>query len=349
VIITVTPNPSVDRTIFVDALPRGAVIRSTRAQSEPSGKGVNVALALRTRGHPAVAVLPVGGPAGVQIVEMLRTADLEHIGVPIAGDIRTNISLVEPDGTVTKINEAGPQLDAAEVEALAAAALERTADGTWLACCGSLTAGAGAELYARLITEAHRRGVKAAIDTSGQALRAVLPYNPDLVKPNAHELAEAVDRPLETVGDVLDAARILIERGARGVLASLGADGAVLVEGDGVVHAEAPVATVASAVGAGDALLAGFLAVGGSGRTALANAMTWAAAAVQHGGTLLSASFPAAEVEIRDDIERERRLSEAVRAPQPASPEEERRVQGKSDHRPRDVWPHHGPGRLRFG
>lgn len=314
-IVTVTPNPSVDRTMSVEALPRGAVIRSARTQSEPSGKGVNVALALRTHGHDAVAVLPVGGPAGVQILEMLRAAGLEHVGVPIAGDIRTNISLVEPDGTVTKINEAGPTLEADEVEALAAAALERTAEGTWLACCGSLTAGAGAELYARLITEAHRRGVKVAIDTSGLALGAVMPYKPDLVKPNRQELAEAVDRPLDTVGDVLDAARILVDRGARCVLASLGADGAVLVERDDVVHAEAPVATVASAVGAGDALLAGFLAVGGSGRDALANAMTWAAAAVQHGGTLLSAAFPAAQVEIRDDIARERQLSEAVRAP----------------------------------
>jgi 1-phosphofructokinase len=315
VIVTVTPNPSVDRTIFVDALARGEVIRSTRTQTEPSGKGVNVAIALRAHGHDAIAVLPIGGPAGAHIVQMLRAADLEHVGVPIAGEIRTNVSLVEPDGTVTKINEAGPLLDADEGEALAAAALEHTAQGTWVACCGSLTAGVGVDFYARLITEAHRRGGKAVVDSSGPALQTVLPYQPDVVKPNTHELAEAVDRPLHTLGDVLDAARALVDRGARCVLASLGADGAVLVEDGRALHAEAPVATVVSAVGAGDALLAGFLAGGGSGPDALATGMAWAAAAVQHAGTLLSATCSVARVEIRDDIERRRPLSEAVRAP----------------------------------
>jgi 1-phosphofructokinase len=311
-IITVTPNPSVDRTVFIDALPRGAVIRSRRSRSEPSGKGVNVALALRAHGHDVIAVLPVGGGVGTQIVEMLRVADVPLITVPVAGEVRSNISLVEPDGTVTKVNEAGPVLDAAEAEALTVAALEKAAGASWLAGCGSLPGGVPENFYGQLAAEGSRRGIKVAVDSSGAALRAALPACPDLVKPNAHELAEVAGRPLETLGDVVDAAVVLRERGARSVLASLGADGAILVDDNGALHGQAPVPRVVSAVGAGDALLAGFLAAGGSGREALRAALTWAAAAVQHEGTLFSGADPAVTVTIHDVVDRSRDLTEPV-------------------------------------
>ncbi|MGV9567525.1 1-phosphofructokinase [Streptomyces sp. NPDC003480] len=311
-IITVTPNPSVDRTVFVDALPRGTVIRSRRSSSEPSGKGVNVALALRAHDREVLAVLPVGGPAGAQLADMLRCADVPHRTVPIADDVRSNISLVEPDGTVTKINEAGPTLDPAEAEALMLAALKETHEVAWLALGGSLPGGVPETFYARLTDEARRQGVKVAVDTSGPALRAALRGRPDLVKPNAHELAEVAERHLRCLGDVVDAAGLLRTRGAGCVLASLGADGAVLVDDSGVFHAEAPVTRVVSAVGAGDALLAGFLAAGGSGHRALRQALSWAAAAVQHEGTLLTGADPAVPVLIHDHIDRDRPLAEPV-------------------------------------
>jgi 1-phosphofructokinase len=311
-IITVTPNPSVDRTVFIDALPRGAVIRSRRSRSEPSGKGVNVALALRAHDQDVLAVLPVGGGVGTQIVAMLAASDVALLTVPIAGDIRSNVSLVEPDGTVTKINETGPVLDPAEAEALTAAALAKVDGVSWLAGCGSLPAGVPEDLYACLAAEGRRRGVKVAVDSSGAALRAALAGRPDLVKPNADELAEAVDRPLMTLGDVVDAAGVLRERGARSVLASLGADGAILVDDSGALHGRAPVPRVVSAVGAGDALLAGFLAAGGSGPGALRTALTWAAAAVQHEGTLFSAADPAVAVTIDDIVDRARDLAEPI-------------------------------------
>ncbi|WP_405140005.1 1-phosphofructokinase family hexose kinase [Sphaerisporangium sp. NBC_01403] len=309
-IVTVTPNPSVDRTVFIDALPRGTVVRSRRTRTEPSGKGVNVALALRAHGHDVIAVLPVGGTVGTQIMAMLDVAGVPTITVPIAGEIRSNVSLVEPDGTVTKINEAGPILDAAEAEALTVAAIKKTDGVSWLAGCGSLPAGLPENFYAQLAAEGRHRGVKVAIDSSGATLRAALPGTPDLVKPNVHELAEVVERPLKTLGDVVDAAVVLRQRGARSVLASLGADGAILVDDNDVLHGQAVVPRVVSAVGAGDALLAGFLAAGGDGRDALRNALGWAAAAVQHEGTLFSGVDPAVTVTIDDVVDRERHLAE---------------------------------------
>ena len=120
-IVTLTPNPSVDRTVFLDDLVLGSVNRSQRSWSEPSGKGVNVALALHAHGVPVRAVVTAGGPVGAQLRQMLDTAGLDTVIVPIAGEIRSNISLTQPNGTVTKINEAGPLLSGEERDRLLAA------------------------------------------------------------------------------------------------------------------------------------------------------------------------------------------------------------------------------------
>src|SRR4029453_14493487 len=254
----------------------------------------------------------VGGSGGAQTVDLVGVAGVPHVSVPIAGEIRSNISLVEPDGTVTKVNEAGPHLDVGDVEALTAAVLKGGDGGTWLALRGSLPAGVPSSFYADLIEEVHRRGVRAVVDSSGAALDAALDAGPDLVKPNAHELAEVAGRPLETLGDIVDAAGLLRERGARSVLASLGPDGAVLVDGEGARHGEAPVPRVLSAVGAGDALLAGFLAAGGQGPDALRSALAWGASAVQQEGTVLSGDAPPLEVTVHGPVGRNRGLPHPV-------------------------------------
>ncbi len=320
-IVTLTPNPSLDRTVAVPALVRGAVLRATGAGAEPSGKGVNVALAVARRGRRAVAVLPSGGPTGALVVQLLQAAAravpppgaLRVDAVPVAGDVRTNTSLREADGTVTKVNEPGPPVTPAEVARLLAAlaaALDTPPDAapagapdgraSWLASCGSLPPGAPADLHARAVRAARAAGVPVAVDSSGPALRAALPAGPDLVKPNAEELAAASGRALRTLGDVVAAARALREAGAGAVLASLGADGAVLVDAAGAVHATAPPVRVVSTVGAGDALLAGYLAGPAAGTAPgrpapaphphdrLREALRWAAAAVAGEGTLLA-------------------------------------------------------------
>jgi 1-phosphofructokinase len=302
-IVTVTPNPSVDRTVFIESLRRGAVLRSRRGWSEPSGKGVNVALALARHGCPAAAVLPVGGPAGAHLTEMLRHFGLDYRAVPVTGDVRNNVSLVEPDGTVTKINESGPVLTPTEADALLATSLEAAAGSTWLAGCGSLPGGVEANFYARLVTDARPHGGHIAVDTSGPPLLEALTAKPDLVKPNRDELAEAVGTRPTTLGEAVAAAHELRALGARAVLASLGADGVLLVDQDGVLYGRAKVERVVSTVGAGDALLSGFLAGGGRGRDALALGLRWAAAAVQHQGTLFTvagASVTEPEIMIDD-------------------------------------------------
>ena len=286
-IVTLTPNPSVDLTLAVDRLAPGTVHRAGSGWSEPSGKGVNVSLALRAHGVGTRAVLPVGGPNGTWLAAMLEQAGIDHVCVPIAGNIRANVSIVEPDGKVTKVNAPGPALSAAEIEALIDATLKAASQARWLVGTGSLPPGVRPDLYGRLVRRAHEAGLLVAIDSSGPPLLTALPARPDLVKPNAHELAEAAGKRVTTVGQALDAARRLQDLGARTILASLGADGALLVEENLVLHAEVVVEQARSAVGAGDALLSGFLAGGASGEPALRTALTWAATALLQPGTLL--------------------------------------------------------------
>jgi len=291
-IVTLTLNPSVDRAIDIDALDRGAVIRASSAHLDPGGKGVNVTRALAANGIPGHAVLPCGGDEGRQLVSLLETEGVRVVAVAVSGRTRSNVTLAEPDGTITKINESGASLDEAELNAVAAALVASVTPGStvpdgacWAAICGSLPPGVDPTFYAELCRRLHDHGVRVAVDTSGPALRAALTAGPDLVKPNRDELAEAVGRPLHTLGDVVAAAEQLRAWGAGTVLASLGADGAVLVEAGGVLIGECPTAVRRSSVGAGDAMLAGFLAVGAVGAAALAEALAWGAAAVSLPGS----------------------------------------------------------------
>ncbi|MFJ3628874.1 1-phosphofructokinase [Streptomyces albidoflavus] len=314
-IVTLTPNPSLDRAYELPSLDRGAVLRATRDRVDPGGKGVNVSRAVAAAGHRTVAVVPLGGPEGALLARLLGEHGIEAAGVPVAGSTRVNITLVEPDSTLTKVNAAGPELSGTEAEALLEAVRSRATGADWIACCGSLPRGLGPEWYAQLVARAHRAGLRVALDTSGGALGATLAEEPDVVKPNAEELAEAVGRPLATVGEVVKAAGELRERGARAVLASLGADGQLLVDATGTWFGHAEPVAVRSNVGAGDASLAGFLAAGGSGPAALAAAVAHGTAAVQLPGSVMPtpADLAPDAVTVTDAVPTDRRLTEPVR------------------------------------
>uniref|UniRef100_A0AAU3H6P7 1-phosphofructokinase n=1 Tax=Streptomyces sp. NBC_01401 TaxID=2903854 RepID=A0AAU3H6P7_9ACTN len=286
-ILTVTPNPSLDRTYELPGLTRGSVLRATADRVDPGGKGVNVSRAVAAAGHRTVAVAPLGGPEGALLAQLLEEHAIEAAGVPIAGSTRINVTLVEPDGTLTKVNAAGPEIAPAEAERLLDTVRDRSSGADWIACCGSLPRGLPPQWYAELVASSHRAGVRIALDTSGAALLAALGERPDVIKPNVQELAEAVGRPLATVGDALKAAQELCGLGARSVLASLGAVGQLLVEPSGAHFAVARVEAVRSDVGAGDASLAGFLSAGGTGRAALSAAVAHGAAAVQLPGSVM--------------------------------------------------------------
>ncbi|TWP46780.1 1-phosphofructokinase [Lentzea tibetensis] len=274
-IITVTPNPSLDRTELVEDFRRGEVLRAKSTRLDPGGKGVNVSRALAAAGTPTVAVLPAGGAAGERLSEMLAPEGVPVVSVPIAGSTRSNIAIVEPDGTTTKINEPGPELSPRELTALEHRVTALAQSAEWVVFSGSLPPGAPFDFYARVI---RRLGdTRIAVDTSGGALVAACVPRTDLIKPNREELAELAGRPLNTLDEIADFCAGLP---VATVLVSLGADGALLVQHGKAWHATGPAVEVRSTVGAGDAMLAGFLHAGARGPDALRIAVAYGTAAV---------------------------------------------------------------------
>lgn len=304
-ILTVTPNPSVDRALDLDRLAVGGVNRAHTVHVHPGGKGINVARALVGHGVAAVAVVPTGGPDGARLADLMAAHGVPALPVPVAGDTRTNITLQEGGGATTKVNAPGPVLSPDEVEALLAA-VEHQLDGgshvSAVVAAGSLPAGAGDDLFVRLAARTGRHGVPLLVDTSGAPLAcAVHAGGLELVKPNEDELAELVGRELVTVGDVLDAAREVVDLGTRTVLVSMGAHGALLVTAGTPTTwwAGGEALVPRSTVGAGDSTLAGFLAADGAPLPdRLRNAVAWGRAAVLLPGT----EVPAPDAIRLDDV-----------------------------------------------
>jgi 1-phosphofructokinase len=250
---------------------------------------VNVTRALLANGFDSRAVLPCGGAEGAELARMLEADAVDVLTVPVRGRTRSNVTLVErATGTVTKINEPGGALTGKEFDHIVATVLSCVSTADWVVLCGSLPPGVSPGAYAELTRACAQMGVLVAVDTSGPALPLALAAGPDLVKPNREELAEAVGRPCPSLGDVVHAARQMRERGGRTVLVSLGADGAVLVDESGIHLARSPaVAEPRSTVGAGDALLAGFLSRPDGGAKALREAVAWGYAAVRLPGSAM--------------------------------------------------------------
>ena len=267
-IVTVTPNPSIDRTVtLATPLTRGAVHRVSSVTTEPGGKGVNVARALTLAGVDAVALLPASGTD--PLVTALQGSGVPFRCVPITAPVRTNIAVTEMDGTTTKINEPGARLDGPAIDALTRSVVGNADHASWVVMSGSLPPGVPDHWYADVVAQLAPYGCKVAIDTSDGPLAALVDgfdrAAPDLIKPNAEELAGVIGfspQALEAAiaqGDpepVVSAAQELVNRGVGAVLATLGPAGAVLVNHTGSWLATPPPIAPRSTVGAGDSALA---------------------------------------------------------------------------------------------
>ncbi|MGW5917399.1 1-phosphofructokinase family hexose kinase [Nocardia fluminea] len=306
-IVTLTANPSVDRTVtLTEPLRRGQVHRAASVTSHPGGKGVNVARVVSDGGAAVTAVLP--GADDDPVVHGLRTAGIEFRTVPVTGGPRVNLTIAETDGTTTKINEPGRPLTARQLTELTGLLVEVAAGAEWIVLSGSLPPGVPVDWYAQLVTTLSAPRVspngtpriRVAVDTSDAPLLALFAETsdatPDLIKPNSEELAQltgldAVD--LETPMAAAEAAMTLIDRGVGAVLATLGAAGAVLVTAENAWFAAAPPIVARSTVGAGDSALAGYLLAdlaGASPADRLRTAVAYGSAATALPGTELPGS-----------------------------------------------------------
>ena len=285
-IVTVTPNPSVDRALDLQTLEVGEVNRALRSHTDAGGKGINISRVFALNGIRTCAVFPAGGPDGTLLISELHAKRVTTHPVPIAGSIRSNITLVDAAGETTKVNAPGPTLtDSERIALLSAIGDQLEAKPEWLVAAGSLPAGAGADFYCKVAELAAAKGVPFALDTSGQPFEvATRAGSIDLIKPNEDELGDLLGRELTTVGEVVDGAREVMATGIRCALVSLGAHGALLVTADRTWWAAGPPLVPLSTVGAGDTTLAGFLSVaaqdGYDAAEALRTAIAWGRAAV---------------------------------------------------------------------
>jgi 1-phosphofructokinase len=295
-IVTLTANPSLDRTItLAAALVPGEVQQAAAAREDAGGKGINVSRVIAAGGAATLAVLPLAADDPFALV--LHATGVSTRPVPIDGHARANVTIADPQGVTTKLNLPGPGLSAPQADALIDAVVDAAGQATWLVLAGSLPPGVDDDFYARIIRAVRARlghsAPRIAVDASGPALKAVVDgAMPDLIKPNDEELAELAGIELESGIDlphaVLEIARRLVPARAGAALVTLGAHGAVLANADGAWAATPPRISVASTVGAGDSSLAGYLLAdveGAAPEDRLRRAIRYGAAAASLPGT----------------------------------------------------------------
>jgi len=262
-IITVTPNAALDRSLTVPTLQLGQRHRASDVLTLAGGKGINVARALKRLDHPVVATGLAGGRTGTRIVEQLTEESILNDFVRIRQESRTSTLVVDPtSGTQTEINEWGPKVTETELEMLLDKVryLSRSAEAVMFA--GSLPRGVADGFYADAVRELNRRGVRVALDTEGEPLRLGLEAEPWLVSPNQHEAEQLVGQELFDEEDFLMALDTIAELGARNVHITVEDGCFALVREERLVRryrAVTPRLEPVSVVGAGDAFLAQWL------------------------------------------------------------------------------------------
>lgn len=265
-IYTVTLNPSLDYVMDLGALIPGVINRSSCERILPGGKGLNVSQVLAGLNVPSAAVYFAAGFTGGELTELLRGKGIETHPILLPSGM-TRINVKVRAGEETALNASGPPVDAASLEALAEV-LEAAGEGDVAVFSGSVPRSLPADIYARLAAGLRRRGAEVVIDAEGEALLRTLPLRPWFIKPNHEELGAVLGRPLRSPQEALAGAGILQARGARHVLVSMGAAGAVLLTEKGErLWAENPPGKAVNTVGAGDSMVAGFLAALLDGRS----------------------------------------------------------------------------------
>lgn len=290
-IITVTLNAAIDRTVAVPNFRLGHRHRAVESRTVAGGKGINVARALKRLGRPVIATGFAGGPTGERVQEQLREEDVLTDFTRIAGETRINMAVIDPtSGEQTEINERGPAVSPEEVEAFVAR-LRYLAEGAKLCViAGTLPPGAGADLYARMVKDLGERGVPVVLDAEGEAMLAGLRAGAAVVTPNEREAEEIVGQEFADRGDLVHGLSELLRLGAdeaaitrpEGCVAAIGTSGQRRF-----VEVRTEPLEVVSTVGSGDAFLAGYVATRYEDRPAdecLAYGVACGAESTQHFG-----------------------------------------------------------------
>lgn len=259
-IATITLNPAIDQTAFIPDFRVGEVNRVQFEQSDPGGKGINVASFLTDFGHKTLVTGFLGADNAEIFAQFFALKHIEDCMIRLPGKTRVNVKIVDRvQARITDVNFPGQPVPEQEVEAFLRAVDDLTHLSDWFVISGSLPAGVPASIYKDLVTNLKAKGKLVVLDASGDAFRDGLQSGPYAVKANREELQEWLGQHLETETDILRAGQELLAKGIEYGLISMGAAGAIFIEGPDAVVARPPEVEVKSTVGAGDAMVAGFI------------------------------------------------------------------------------------------
>jgi 1-phosphofructokinase/tagatose 6-phosphate kinase len=291
VILTVTLNAAIDRTVAVPNLRLGHRHRAVESSTVAGGKGVNVARALKLLGRPVIATGLAGGPTGARILELLTEESILNDFMTIAGESRTNLAIIDPTTTEqTEINERGPEVDPSEVEEFIDKLVYLAKGASLCVIAGTLPPGVDPAVYARLVGELRREGVQALLDTEGEPMRLGLRAEPAIVAPNVEEAEGAVGHEFNDADDLALGLTSLLEMGAREAIITRPEGCVAILSENGARHryeVEIEALDPVSGVGSGDCFLAGYAAAryeGASAQESLAYGVACGAESTQHFG-----------------------------------------------------------------
>jgi len=279
VIATVTLNPALDKTIYIDRLLPNDTNRITKIEIDAGGKGLNASRVLKQLGTETIALGFLGGRTGRQIEN-----ELKHEGVPtdftwIAGETRTNISVQEMSGSPpTMLNEPGPTISADELAQLRRKVCEAASKSEFVLFGGSPAPGVPKDIYCDLGNTARTCGARIILDSDGEPMVRGMECRPFMIKPNRDEVRRLVGIDIKGQDDVVEALGMLHDKGIEFVVISMGAKGAIAGNDEGIWYAVPPEVTPVSTIGSGDSMVAGIahiLCQGGD----LGEALRWGSAA----------------------------------------------------------------------
>jgi 1-phosphofructokinase len=290
-IVTLTLNPAIDQTLVLPRFVAGDTLRVKSSRMDPGGKGINVSRVIQELGGTSVAMGFAPGGLGRYIEHTLEDQGIECDFIRTRGETRTNITILDESRHVhTILSDPGPRTSDKSVDELRARIRERLGSGDWLVLAGSIPPPLDARVYTDIIAEASKNGVHTVLDADGQALIAGTSAHPEIVKGNRRELERLLGRHLDDETSTLEAAREVKDSGVSCVVVTRGREGAVATTDSELLRGVAPRVRAVSAVGSGDAFLAGVvltLSRGGDIQDALRLGIAAGTASVLNPGTEL--------------------------------------------------------------
>lgn len=255
-IVTVTMNPAIDKTVEIPALKPGDLNRISRVEYDAGGKGINVSKTIAELGGESIATGFLGGNAGRTIEQVLKEKGISQDFVWVQGETRTNTKVFEKSGAVTELNEPGPEISESQVKALLQKLEGYAGKQTLFVLSGSVPAGVDKGIYGTIIRLVHQKGAKVLLDADGELFRRALEACPDIIKPNQAELQEYVRVQNASRKELCLLALDLKKKGIEQVAVSMGSEGALLFLKEFKAYCPALSVKAHSTVGAGDAMAA---------------------------------------------------------------------------------------------